>query len=108
MHRNSEGSWQGDPDGTFAATLLELATQTLHNNKCTTNYRTSVDFDVQWSGLTARLAELDHGDTNALLAAARKLEASDTQMAEIEKALNYFQTNQQRMRYDRFRRWESS
>lgn len=51
--------------------------------------------------LTARLADLDAGDIPALTAAARDL--PNTKAGEVDKALGYFETNAQRMRYARFR-----
>jgi len=53
--------------------------------------------------LANRLGELDCGEVEKLLAAARRLRLSDPQMEEIDKALGYFQTNLLRMRYARFR-----
>lgn len=49
------------------------------------------------------LAELDRGDVEALLAAARQLTLADAPTPEMEKALGYFETNQERMRYAQFR-----
>src|SRR5664280_368675 len=51
--------------------------------------------------LTARLADLDAGDIPALTAAARDL--PNTKAGEVDKALGYFETNAQRMRYARLR-----
>ncbi len=53
--------------------------------------------------LAKRLAELDRGDVAALLAATRQLALPDAQAKEVEKALGYFETNRERMRYARFR-----
>ena len=53
--------------------------------------------------LAERLAELDRGDVAALLAATRNLALPDAQAKEVEKALGYFETNRERMRYARFR-----
>ena len=53
--------------------------------------------------LAERLAELDRGDVEALLAAARQLTLADAGTQEVEKALGYFETNRARMRYARFR-----
>jgi len=53
--------------------------------------------------LTARLADLDAGDIPALTAAARDLPLTNTKAGEVDKALGYFETNAQRMRYARFR-----
>jgi len=52
--------------------------------------------------LAERLAELDRGDIEALLAAARAL-APAAREPEVERALGYFETNRDRMRYARFR-----
>lgn len=59
--------------------------------------------DEQRGWLGERLAELDRGDVEALLGAARQLSLADAQTQEIEKALGYFETNQERMRYAHFR-----
>lgn len=53
--------------------------------------------------LEERLAELDDGDIPAILAAARTLPLATRKARDREKALHYFQTNQPRMRYARFR-----
>ena len=53
--------------------------------------------------LAARLAELDCGEVEQLLAAARRLHLSNTQMEGVDKALGYFETNRLRMRYAHFR-----
>jgi hypothetical protein len=53
--------------------------------------------------LAERLAELDRGDINALVAAARGLTLADAKAVEVEKALGYFETNISRMRYAHFR-----
>jgi hypothetical protein len=53
--------------------------------------------------LADRLAELDRGDIPALLAAARALQLPDATTQHVDKALGYFHTNQQRMRYAHFR-----
>lgn len=53
--------------------------------------------------LAERLAELDRGDVAALLVATRHLVLPDAQAAEVEKALGYFETNRERMRYAQFR-----
>jgi len=53
--------------------------------------------------LAGRLAELDRGDVEALLGAARALPHGDAVAREVEKALGYFETNRERMRYARFR-----
>jgi hypothetical protein len=53
--------------------------------------------------LTERLAELDRGDVPALLAAGRILDLPDAKTREVDKALGYFVTNAERMRYAHFR-----
>ncbi len=53
--------------------------------------------------LADRLAELDRGDVAALLAATRQLALPDAQAKEVDKALGYFETNAERMRYAHFR-----
>lgn len=53
--------------------------------------------------LADRLAELDRGDVAALLAATRQLALPDAQAKEVEKAIGYFETNRERMRYAQFR-----
>ena len=53
--------------------------------------------------LADRLAELDRGEIEALLAAARGLSLADAGSQEVEKALAYFETNRERMRYAHFR-----
>ncbi len=53
--------------------------------------------------LAERLAELDRGDVAALDDAARGLEVSEAKRHEIDKALGYFETNAERMRYAHFR-----
>ncbi|MEX2229188.1 MAG: ISKra4 family transposase, partial [Dehalococcoidia bacterium] len=45
----------------------------------------------------------DRGDLPALLAATRALALRDTTARHVEKALAYFETNAQRMRYAAFR-----
>jgi hypothetical protein len=55
----------------------------------------------QW--LAARLAELDNGDIGALLAAGRELKFLGSLARDRDKALHYFETNQPRMRYARYR-----
>ncbi len=64
-------------------------------------FPTTTDESRLW--LAARLAELDCGEVEKLLAAARRLQVSDTQMEGIDKALGYFETNRLRMRYAHFR-----
>jgi len=53
--------------------------------------------------VASRLSDLDDGDVEALLAAARDLQNPEGQAEEMEKALGYFETNAERMRYARFR-----
>ncbi len=53
--------------------------------------------------LAERLADLDRGDVPALLATTRNLSLPDAQTREVEKALGYFETNAERMRYAHFR-----
>ena len=53
--------------------------------------------------LAARLADLNNGDIEALVAAARRPALPDTDADERDKALTYFQTNAHRMRYAYFR-----
>jgi hypothetical protein len=53
--------------------------------------------------LADRLAELDRGDVEALLAAARQLTLADAGTQELDTALGYFETNAERMRYAQFR-----
>jgi hypothetical protein len=50
-----------------------------------------------------RIAELDSGDIDALLSAARKLHLATSTATDMEKALGYFETNAERMRYAKFR-----
>jgi hypothetical protein len=53
--------------------------------------------------LAARLVDLNNGDIEALVAAARRPALPDTDADERDKALTYFQTNAHRMRYAYFR-----
>ncbi len=53
--------------------------------------------------LTDRLADLDRGDITALVAAARTLILTEAASEAVDKALGYFQTNTERMRYAHFR-----
>jgi hypothetical protein len=53
--------------------------------------------------LTDRLAELDAGDIEALIAAARNLPLVGAKARDRDKALTYFETNAVRMRYAHFR-----
>ena len=59
--------------------------------------------DAHPAWLTARLADLDAGDINALLKAARAPQLPDAQREQVDKALGYFQTNAKRMTYAYFR-----
>lgn len=59
--------------------------------------------DAHPAWLTARLADLDAGDINALLKAARAPQLPDAQREQVDKALGYFQTNANRMTYAYFR-----
>lgn len=59
--------------------------------------------DAHPGWLAQRLADLDRGDVPALLAAGRELTLPDPANDEIDKALAYFQTNAERMRYAHFR-----
>ena len=54
--------------------------------------------------LAARIAELDAGDTGAVIAAARELKFTGSLARERDKALGYFQANAHRMRYQHFRK----
>jgi hypothetical protein len=53
--------------------------------------------------LAERLADLDAGDTGALLAAGRDLKFTGSLAAERDKALHYFQANATRMHYAWYR-----
>ncbi len=53
--------------------------------------------------LADRLAELDAGDTGALIAAGRDLRFHGSLAGERDKALHYFETNAHRMRYAWYR-----
>jgi hypothetical protein len=57
--------------------------------------------------LAERLADLDRGDIAGLVAAARTVALPDAKSAEVEKALSYFETNSERMRYARLPRTRS-
>lgn len=61
----------------------------------------ALDDPRRW--LDARLADLDRGDMSALLAATRALKLAGATTHEVEKALAYFETNAERMRYAAFR-----
>ena len=58
--------------------------------------------------LAERLAELDAGDTGALLAAGRSLKFTGSLVGERDKALHYFQANATRMHYAWYRAWACS
>jgi hypothetical protein len=53
--------------------------------------------------LADRLAELDRGDVAGVLGASRSLTVPASMAQEVAKSLGYFETNQDRMRYARFR-----
>jgi hypothetical protein len=53
--------------------------------------------------LAERLAELDEGDIPALIAAGQALRFTGSLARERDKALHYFQANEPRMRYARYR-----
>jgi hypothetical protein len=59
------------------------------------------DNNPNW--LAQRLDDLDRGDIAALVAAGRNLDLPDTKAAALEKALGYFETNAERMRYAKSR-----
>jgi hypothetical protein len=59
------------------------------------------DNNPDW--LAQRLDDLDRGDIAALLDASRNLVLPDTKATALEKALSYFETNAERMRYAKFR-----
>ncbi len=61
------------------------------------------DDEVAHKWLADRLAELDRGAVEALLEAAREVEAGAAQRHAIDRASNYFTVNRDRMRYSRFR-----
>ena len=54
--------------------------------------------------LTARLAELDDGDTEAICAAARAFPLAGNKAAGLHTALGYFEHNAHRMCYAHFRK----
>ncbi|MGB6455380.1 MAG: hypothetical protein WBH47_12940, partial [Streptosporangiaceae bacterium] len=56
---------------------------------------------AQW--LQDRSAELDAGDTDAILAAARKYPLEGVKAEELERKLGYFERNAHRMRYQHFK-----
>ena len=55
------------------------------------------------SWLAGRLDELDAGDIEGLVAAVRSLSLPEKLSAEAERALGYFESNAERMRYAEFR-----
>lgn len=55
------------------------------------------------SWLTDRLSELDNGDIEAIVHAARVYDLSGPKASELDTALGYFQTNAHRMRYAYYR-----
>ena len=57
-------------------------------------------YDV-WLG--QRLADLDHGDIPAILAAARALPLASRKARDRDKARHYFEANAHRMHYARYR-----
>jgi hypothetical protein len=54
--------------------------------------------------LQQRLTELDNGDIEALSRAARTYDLSGPKADELDKAVNYFETNAHRMRYAYYRK----
>ena len=61
-----------------------------------------LDRKNEW--LAARLADLDYGDIDGIVAATRKYPLAGTRKDEIDTALGYFEGNAPRMRYHWFRR----
>ena len=59
--------------------------------------------DQHHDWLTARLADLDAGDIETLVAETTRLPLDDSTARDTAKALAYFKTNAHRMRYDYFR-----
>ena len=55
------------------------------------------------AGSLQRLADLDHGDIPAILAAARALPLTSRKARDRDKALHYFETNAHRMHYAWYR-----
>jgi len=56
---------------------------------------------VPWA--TARSEQLDDGDVEAVITSMRRLRPRQPQVRkEVRKAIKYFRTNKERMRYDRF------
>ena len=53
--------------------------------------------------LAARLGELDAGDIDAIITAARQYPLAGVRAEELDKKLGYFERNAQRMRYQHFR-----
>lgn len=59
----------------------------------------------QWS--SARIAQLDEGEVEAVVSSMRRLQPSGTKVKEeLRKTINYFETNAERMRYRQFRQQE--
>ncbi len=56
----------------------------------------------------ARKTQLDYGDVEAVVTTMRRLRPDKTRSARIRKAIDYFETNKERMRYAEFRRQGSS
>ena len=56
---------------------------------------------AQW--LTDRLADLDNGDIEAIIAAATEYPVVGVKATDRDRALTYFETNAVRMRYRRYR-----
>jgi hypothetical protein len=55
----------------------------------------------QW--LAERSAELDAGNTGAIITAARQYQLAGVKASELDKKLGYFERNAHRMRYRHFR-----
>jgi len=56
----------------------------------------------QWAA--ARYAQLDDGDVEAVVTSMKRLRPRQSNVQEeVRKAIDYFQTNQERMRYNKFR-----
>jgi hypothetical protein len=92
----------------LATAILPAATQIVdlyHAREHVHDLANAVAFIVGDPGawLTERLAELDAGDTEAIIAAARKLPLVGVKATERDKTLTYFETNAHRMRYARYR-----
>jgi hypothetical protein len=54
--------------------------------------------------LDDRLNDLDNGDIEALSAAARRYQLDGPKATDVDKAVNYFETNAHRMRYAQYRK----